>query len=184
MFIQGSTGNVGIGTTNPLTKMVVMTGVGGDPVNSGFTPSAGTNLSVGQELYMGTNGIAGGWIQVSDVNNMAIHYPLRLQELGGNVGIGTASPQGLAHFVKTNAGASATQLVLQNNSINDGTASSLEFVSYNSYVPTAAITNTKNDNGGNYTLSLGTYGSMTALNIKSGNVGIGTATPSTKLEVS
>lgn len=101
----------------------------------------------------------------------------------GNVGIGTTSPYSALHVVKTSAGAATSPLVLQNNSATDGTATSLDFVSYNSYAPTATITNTKNDNNGNYTLSLGTYGNMAALNIKSGNVGIGIPSPGAKLDV-
>ena len=50
------------------------------------------------------------WIQVSDVGNLGVNYPLLLNPNGGNVGIGTSSPSVLLHLAKASA---ANQLWLQ-----------------------------------------------------------------------
>ncbi|MBI5197552.1 MAG: hypothetical protein HZA19_02975 [Nitrospirae bacterium] len=43
----------------------------------------------------------GGWIQVSDASDLAVNYPLRLNPNGGNVGIGTASPNKILELNST-----------------------------------------------------------------------------------
>ena len=57
----------------------------------------------GTTLDFGAVGPAVGsqWLQVTDVSNLAITYPLLLQPNGGNVGIGTSSPASTFGFSKT-----------------------------------------------------------------------------------
>ena len=89
-------GNVGIGTSSPLAKLQVYPTVGA-PASSGnlntgviFAEGAG-----GPSLNMGNFNSGGtyyAWIQSAFVNNAAVVQPLVLQQIGGNVGIGTTSP--------------------------------------------------------------------------------------------
>ena len=91
-----TSGNVGIGTASPLAKLQVYPTVGA-PASSGnlntgviFAEGAG-----GPSLNMGNFNSGGtyyAWIQSAFVNNAAVVQPLVLQQIGGNVGIGTTSP--------------------------------------------------------------------------------------------
>jgi hypothetical protein len=86
--------NVGIGTTSPVAKLNIY-GTSGNPsitadTNNLFsiTGSLGPQLNIG-----GYNGASYGmWLQVKDAGNGGTLYPILLQPLGGNVGIGTSSP--------------------------------------------------------------------------------------------
>jgi hypothetical protein len=92
-----TSGNVGIGTSSPLAKLQVYPTVGA-PASSGnlntgviFAEGAG-----GPSLNMGNFNSGGtyyAWIQSAFVNNAAVVQPLVLQQIGGNVGIGTTLPQ-------------------------------------------------------------------------------------------
>jgi hypothetical protein len=68
------------------------------PSSSGASQSAGHRLRLttdGAETAVidyGTAGASGGWIQVTNKANLATNYPLLLNPNGGNVGIGTSSP--------------------------------------------------------------------------------------------
>ena len=95
MRILGN-GNVGINQTSPDAKLHVM-GTTGLPATSGTTFTGTMRLGVsgyGTVMDFGAVGPATGtqWIQVTDASNQAIQYPLLLQPNGGNVGIGTTSP--------------------------------------------------------------------------------------------
>jgi len=90
-----SAGNVGIGTSSPNSKIQVL-GVSGDPtLNAGvaaiatFTPSG-----VGTELVMGSSASSPFtfWMQNRHTGINGLAYPIALNPLGGNVGIGTTSP--------------------------------------------------------------------------------------------
>ena len=95
-------GSVGIGVTSPNAKLHVM-GTTGLPATSGTTFTGTMRLGVsgyGTVMDFGAVGPATGtqWIQVTDASNQAIQYPLLLQPNGGNVGIGTDSPESLLHI--------------------------------------------------------------------------------------
>ena len=95
-----TSGNVGIGTTSPETKLKVL-----DTVNY-TSPTLGTNSGsfsviktdsaadqVGDYgLLMGISGSGWSWLQAQRVDGTATAYALNLQPSGGNVGIGTTSP--------------------------------------------------------------------------------------------
>jgi hypothetical protein len=116
-----SAGNVGIGTSTPGTYLSIAA-TATDP--TGFEGSAAfsinSNLSPKFQLGVGTGTIGySAWIQNSVGTTT---YPLSLQPLGGNVGIGTTSP-GSALEVKAaapvltvnSAVANASSIVLQEN---------------------------------------------------------------------
>jgi hypothetical protein len=92
-----STGAVGIGTTAPLTTLDVQTASNGPAssgnVNSGvvITQSGGTGPSLNMGNYA-SGSTYYAWIQSAFHNNAGVTEPLALQPVGGNVGIGTTSP--------------------------------------------------------------------------------------------
>jgi hypothetical protein len=95
-------GNVGIGTTTPTGKLHSYIGditAGNAPASSGTTPvNAMLNLTNnrGVGMFFGGSyaGNYGQWIQVSDVGNLGVYYPLYLNPNGGNVLIGTTTNAG------------------------------------------------------------------------------------------
>jgi hypothetical protein len=94
--VMVANGSVGIGTAGP-TRLLDVYGTGG-------TPSLST--SSGEVAYFDNNvtqGLAVGamsatpysmWLQVKRATNDGTSWPLALNPLGGNVGVGTTMPQG------------------------------------------------------------------------------------------
>jgi len=88
-------GNLGIGI-DPSTKLDIK-GVAGSPATSGTTQNGifriqnATNnniLDIGQ-IAGSPNGT---WLQATDSSDLSVTYPLLLNPVGGNVGIGTTNP--------------------------------------------------------------------------------------------
>jgi hypothetical protein len=86
-------GNVGIGTATPTTKLTVY-GTGADPSLSSDTGILKVSGSVTQELAFGeyTESPYAFWMQTRKSTNDGSSWPLAINPLGGNVGIGTATP--------------------------------------------------------------------------------------------
>ena len=169
-----SSGNVGIGTTSPATKLnVSSTGTPAFPNASGTTLSSGSRFrlsSIGgpsATLDMGI-GISGkSWLQSRDVTDFSINYPFLINPNGGNVGIGTTSPSSKLEIV-TAVGADAIRM-------NYGQSADI-FLGFNSINPRILLQDNANivthnfqSNGDNY--------------IVGSNVGIGATNPGAKLSV-
>lgn len=94
-------GNLGIGTLNPQQKLTVSGNQGynqGVPNNGQSSPAIlrlqPSSSGYGEVLDFGVNiGPSYGWIQPQDFNSPSTFYNLSLNPNGGNVGIGTTSPQ-------------------------------------------------------------------------------------------
>ena len=93
-------GNVGIGTTSPVTFLDVRGDNTALPATSGTTVSTGTRLrlastaastlSASLDIGIGTSSRA--WIQSTSIGDLSDGNRLLLNPNGGNVGIGTTSP--------------------------------------------------------------------------------------------
>ena len=88
-------GNVGIGQPNPGAKLEVKLGKNGFPnpdANADNSTAFRVKGNDNAVIDMGINGGLGGWIQSRNWQGNGSYYPLLLNPLSGNVGIGTTSP--------------------------------------------------------------------------------------------
>src|SRR5210317_1727845 len=97
LFVRGSDGNVGIGTTNPAAKLHVYNSAGGDATDKAgmlseavmkLQPHASNSTNM---LFAQVNSGNGIGIQVTNGPATA-NWDIALSPFGGNVGIGTISP--------------------------------------------------------------------------------------------
>jgi hypothetical protein len=120
MYVLDS-GNVGIGIGSPSSPLHVHSTTSGLPVTSGTTQTNGvfrlTSSATSGIIDFGMNG-SYPWIQATDYTGLNNNYNLLLNPNGGNVGIGTTSPDGKLHIQDGSAGvvtaaAGANDLVIE-----------------------------------------------------------------------
>ena len=89
-----ASGNVGIGTTTPVGTLHVKGGQGSPSLSVDTNNINVVNSSTNAQLVTGAYSTSpyAIWMQVKDSANTSASYPLVLNPLGGNVGIGTATP--------------------------------------------------------------------------------------------
>ena len=180
MILDGDTGHVGIGTTNPYQKLHIMDG------GIAFTDSV--NPIDERLLYLGITGIGpdGRGYKFSWRNDdgslrsdaMILDRTGDVYFMGGNVGIGTPSPLYDLHvndsadaYVKAESASGEAFFVA------DGSSNSGLKIQENGTAKADLFWNTANE-------SLGlAEGGVERLSVKGGNVGIGTTNPSEKLDV-
>ncbi len=208
-----SSGNVGIGTSSPTTKLQ-SDGTGGAPnataattaTNASFSISSVNGLGTGTRLFGGVGSSAYTWLQAQNTSD-GTFKDIVLNQLGGNVGIGTSSPSAQLHIVGSDT---TDQVIIENT--DESASSAPELVFYRNSASPAAndllgnIVFRGKDSAGN-TNAYGyiyakivnpTIGSeesalffettvagisTISMAIDSGNVGIGIATPSTLLDI-
>ena len=164
LFFDTATGNVGIGTTAPTTKLQVQGSLG---------VTGATNLAA-----LATSGTIAMSTDAFYLNNSS-----------KNIGIGTSSPGAKLHIVETPSGipASATtgSILIDHN--DPGGASSIVFRSKGDSTDYAYLEYKEKTIGTNQsgllTLSIQNDIDDHIALMPSGNVGIGTTTPATKLHV-
>jgi hypothetical protein len=179
IFVTGSNQNVGIGTTSPGAKLEV-NGAGifrdrltisADAGNEQFVIQRASNTD--SQLIFGYH--SDGYGRIQAVQQGVGYTPLVMQKDGGNVGIGTTSPSTKLHVVSSenanwtttfeNTGSQGHQVY---TGYNNGT------LRYGLYISGGA------GNSTSYDLLVG---SDKLLVRGDGNVGIGTTSPSAKLQV-
>ncbi|KKS25990.1 MAG: hypothetical protein UU87_C0005G0017, partial [Parcubacteria group bacterium GW2011_GWA2_42_11] len=89
--IWNSSGNVGVGTTAPESSLHILTSYSEPSLTS--TAASGFRIdSIGAQLLGGISSGSYAWFQTSHTSADGVSYPLILNPLGGNIGIGTTSP--------------------------------------------------------------------------------------------
>jgi hypothetical protein len=178
-------GNVGIGTNSPIRPLDVSADSGANAINirtrsandyGVLSFSNSTASEIISNIYIHRTGTNIGALIFETNNGGAAAERMRINS-SGNVGIGTTSPSGILHV---NAGASAdTNVRIQAGA--SGNHAKLTFSnSSNTVFWTAGYRSSTGDFGINY----GDSFNSTGLTINtSGNVGIGTALPTQKLEI-
>ena len=189
--------NVGIGETSPKAKLNI-TGVSGGPTVPVANSSAGivriesSNGGVGLDIGAQSASPYSMWMQVGNTSNSSGDtYPILLNPLGGNVGIGTTNPnQGVAAssstVVSTKASASGgvaiTELIGLGNSDNDKVGV-ISFMSQNATAALADIRGLRHTSDTTGKLVFFTSG-LEKMRINSnGNVTIGATTDNRRLRV-
>jgi hypothetical protein len=131
-------------------------------------------------IVMGTKSSGNGWIQVKRVDGTATAYNLELQPLGGNVGIGTTSPS--ARLEIRNVGSDTVSNILTIGQTNlAGTDDSRLNISCDATNNLVNFISTGTNLGG---FTFNSSGTERMRITSGGNVGIGTTSPSYKLDVS
>ncbi|MBI2310320.1 hypothetical protein HYU90_00630, partial [Candidatus Collierbacteria bacterium] len=184
MTILGS-GNVGIGTTNPGTKLNII-GTVAAPANSGTTATGVLRVDNNGNIAMDMGAINSSpypaWIQVHDRFDQSVNYPLSLQPNGGNVGIGTTAPSAKLHISGdmrlTGALYDVNNGVGTSGQVLSSTVTGVDWVDISSIGIGGSGTT-------NYLpkFTAGTTLGNSVLYETSGNVGIGTTAPLSKLGI-
>ena len=184
-LVINSSGNVGIGTTNPLAKISATTGFGnnmaglvvGSPTNGTFTDEFGINRSKAA-MVIGSG--------IGDTTGLALNVFTYTKDGSlvvrgdGNVGIGTTSPQSLLNLSSTNPTMRIT------STANSVAKLELQEVDGNGrgelYSNGSDNTFKINSQAGSLYLN-GDYAYNVLLATGGGNVGIGTTNPTAKLDI-
>jgi hypothetical protein len=170
--IYRATGNVGIGASNPATKLEVNTASG----SYGFTHTAGT-ISLGTYVGGSKSGASGGWL--GTLSDDSLHFfvhggqPRLTITKAGKVGIGTTDPDSTTGLtIRTGSGLVSSLYGLEQTNGK---------VRLSTYVADSyAGIGTRSD----HPFSLFVNDGTPSLTVSTaGNVGIGTDTPGSKFEV-
>ncbi len=175
-----SNGNVGIGNATPLKNLVVQ-GLNGAAGTSGTTQDGifrlqptGTTLAI--DIGANSTGTY-GWFQARANTDFSINYNLALNPNGGNVGIGTISPNAPLQF----ANATANRKIVINELANNDH----QFYGFgiNASILRYQVAATTTDHV--FYAGTGVSNSNELMRVKgTGDVGIGTSSPIAALDVS
>jgi hypothetical protein len=183
--VYEANGNVGIGTTNPKVKNQITYNVNNPMVS--LTPSGAfaiTDITDSYGVYHGVANTGNAWIQVARTEGaVSTYYNLLLQSSGGNVGIGTTSPVYKLDIFGT---VNTSLLALRSStspSSTDNVGIDFGVGNFNGNLPNRSSRILGFADGANDAIGLTFYTSNEAAPTekmritKTGNVGIGTATP-------
>ena len=186
--ISETSGNVTIGTGSAC-RFLVSSYIGGASPTLGALTNISSIIAYDNTwgMVFGMNPSTGhGWIQQQRVDGTAAAYNLALQPSGGNVGIGTTSPQSLLHLFKTGTVGDLVNLTVEANDNTNNTSANINFVAWDrtAYIRLNASSGLQSvGSTGDFILSNTAIGSGNILLLTNGKVGIGTTSPSYKLDV-
>lgn len=165
--------------------LIFFSGLGGPTAFLGMPQANGT----GRYLWLDNNGKLRSDTEVTSIGttNGTVFLDGGGGSITGSLGIGTSSPGANLHVITTSAGGISTPLLLSNASSVDGSGAQISFNTLlDNFTVTGSISNVR-DGSGAYSLRFSTYGggsSSERMRINSsGNVGIGTSSPLSKLTV-
>jgi hypothetical protein len=176
-------GNVGIGNSSPSGRLSVL------PPTNPTTVATSTTFTIGEvtnnpayQLRMSYSNLSSVLTGVIDSVQNSLGAPLAINPTGGNVGVGTSSP-GYKLDVTGSIRVTNNNYLYGNNSV--GTASKLIGRASNDtlYIGDTGFDNPTVLQTGNNYLSFIANGSEPMRILSGGNVGIGTITPTAKLQV-
>jgi hypothetical protein len=181
--VHYNTGNVGIGTTGPLSRLHVAKAATLGDVSTANQLMVGVDNTADYNLAVGYYNVGSWYAGVLQANNAGSGTSLLLNPSSGNVGIGTAIP-GKALEVNS---ASGNNLRLTYNDSNGSAANNTDFATSSSGDLT--VTPSGGDisfaGTGNFSNHLGinrtSFNNCLFVN-NSGNVGVGMSTPNYKLD--
>ena len=175
-MVIDTSGNVGIGTTSPAAGFQVAKGGTTIPTAGSSTASAVFGNSTSDDNYgvaIGANFLGVGYISSQRTDGTATTYNLAIQPNGGNVGIGTASPD---HKLRVNGDARLGNLHIKTSDFGTGGTGKTIYADGAGSGVLGFISTTAFDFSN---------GSTSRVRIdSSGNVGIGTTNPTRKFVVS
>lgn len=181
LILARAGGNIGIGTTTPAVKLHIMgkTRIEGSSTTSDEFGTLHLNSSTiaTKRLLMGFDDTDNAGF-IASVHSGTTWLNTIINKYGGNVGIGTATPENSEgwHKVLDVYGSSHSKIIATTANVQTGIWSH-NFGFYNS--PPGGILGTKT----NHPLSFITNGTNKLTITNDGNVGIGTATPSNTLTI-
>ena len=124
-FTVTTTGNVGIGTTSPVTKLEVDKNLQSDTINRANSAAYIRGQDIGLAIGQYATGPYGTWIQ--SISDQDATFPLTLNGLGGNVGIGTKSPDAVLETSTSATGNTVGALLTNTNGAGTADSVSLSF---------------------------------------------------------
>jgi hypothetical protein len=185
-----NTGNVGIGTVpsfrfhikgkNPNTDLMTL----GSTTTGNFALTSTDGGAYG--LFGGVSNTGRAWLQAGRYDSN-VAYDLTLQTAGGNVGIGTTTPQakleivGSGQFIRNPIAGGYSTLRLYNDQNNNLRTLEIDYSgsSYGGALVTGGLTGESASitTTGSFPLTFGTANTARITIIGNGNVGIGTTNP-------
>lgn len=196
VVIIQDTGNVGIGTTSPSTRLhtagSTQSTAAAEVARLGFADSSSVALFTnGDPLYgtlFGSLSSGKGWIQQQRVDGSATAYDLSLQPNGGNVGINTTSPgtykltvNGSTHIGDAFDGTEYGKLQITRPTNPSDTAFNMSFIREGSTV--SGFTYVTGSNKFGFWSNASNNSTTPTMVWNSSTVGINTSNPNQALEV-